>query len=91
MSVRGLRVWVQTGYAATWNRLAAEYPEVTRNTTNKYQNFEVADPERWVPHGYACIRVDSRGAGRSPGYLNPLSARETQDLHDCIEWHAALV
>jgi hypothetical protein len=30
----------QTGYAATWNRLADEYPEVSRNTTNKYQNFE---------------------------------------------------
>ena len=80
----------QTGYAATWDRLAADYPEVTRNTTNKYQNFEVVDPERWVPHGYGCIRVDSRGAGRSPGYLNPLSARETQDLRDCIEWAGTL-
>lgn len=80
----------QTGYAATWNRLAGDYPEVTRNTTNKYQNFEVVDPERWVPHGYGCIRVDSRGAGRSPGYLNPFSARETQDLRDCIEWAGAL-
>ena len=70
--------------------LAGEYPEVTRHTTNKYQNFEVIDPERWVPHGYGVIRVDSRGAGRSPGYLNPLSARETQDLHDCIEWARTL-
>jgi hypothetical protein len=63
---------------------------VTRNTTNKYQNFEVVDPDRWVPHGYGCVRVDSRGAGRSPGYLNPWSARETQDLRDCIEWAGAL-
>jgi putative CocE/NonD family hydrolase len=63
---------------------------VTRNTTNKYQNFEVADPERWVPYGYACIRVDSRGAGRSPGYLNPLSAWEIQDFHDRIEWAGTL-
>jgi putative CocE/NonD family hydrolase len=63
---------------------------VTRNTTNKYQNFEVVDPERWVPYGYGCIRVDSRGAGRSPGYLNPFSPRESQDLHDCIEWAATL-
>lgn len=43
-----------------------------------------------MPHGYGVIRVDSRGAGRSPGFLNPFSARETQDLHDCIEWAAAL-
>ena len=55
----------QTGYAATWNRLAGEYPEVTRHTTNKYQNFEVIDPERWVLHGYGVIRVDSRGATTS--------------------------
>ena len=26
-----------------------------------------------------CVRVDSRGAGRSPGYLDPWSPRETQD------------
>jgi predicted acyl esterase len=80
----------QTGYAATWDRLASGYPEVTRNTTNNYQNFEVADPERWVLHGYACVRVDSCGAGRSPGYVNPCSARETRDFHDCIEWAGTL-
>jgi predicted acyl esterase len=30
--------------------------------------------------------VDSRGAGMSPGFLDPWSPRETRDLHDCIEW-----
>ena len=40
--------------------------------------------------GYACVRVDSRGAGRSPGYIDHLvSPRETQDLYDCIEWAGA--
>jgi predicted acyl esterase len=39
-----------------------------------------------VPDGYACVRVDSRGAGRSPGVLDPLSPRETKDLYECIEW-----
>jgi predicted acyl esterase len=42
-----------------------------------------------VPDGYACVRVDSRGAGRSPGLLDPFSRRETQDLYECIEWAAA--
>jgi hypothetical protein len=46
----------------------------------------VADPEKWVPHGYALVRVDSRGAGNSPGVIDPLSAREAQDLYACIEW-----
>ena len=32
------------------------------------------------------MRVDSRGAGRSPGYLDPFSQRETVDFAACIEW-----
>ncbi len=51
-----------------------------------YQNWEVVDPEKWVPDGYACVRVDSRGAGRSPGFIDPFSPRETQDFYHCIEW-----
>ena len=50
------------------------------------QNWEVVDPEKWVPDGYACVRVDSRGAGRSPGVLEPFSPRETRDFYECIEW-----
>ena len=43
-------------------------------------------PEKWVPHGYACVRVDSRGAGCSPGFIDHFSPRETKDFYDCIEW-----
>jgi putative CocE/NonD family hydrolase len=32
------------------------------------------------------VRVDSRGCGRSPGYVEHWSPRETKDLFDCIEW-----
>jgi len=39
-----------------------------------------------VPHGYACVRVDSRGCGCSPGFIDHFSPRETKDFHDCIEW-----
>jgi hypothetical protein len=46
------------------------------------------DPEKWVPEGYAVVRVDSRGCGRSPGYVNHFSARETEDACQCIEWAA---
>jgi predicted acyl esterase len=58
------------------------------NSTCKYQNWEVVDPEKWVPDGYACVRIDSRGAGRSPGVLDIWSPRETRDFHECIEWAA---
>ena len=30
--------------------------------------------------------IDSRGAGRSPGYLDVWSDREAQDLYLCVEW-----
>jgi predicted acyl esterase len=76
----------QEGYPTAWKLMVDMYPDVARGSSNKYQNWEVADPEKWVPHGYACIRVDSRGAGRSPGYIDHHSARETRDLYECIEW-----
>jgi len=76
----------QDGYPSAWQRMVAEHPDVAYGSTNKYQNWEVVDPEKWVPDGYVCVRVDSRGAGRSPGKVDPFSPRETQDLHQCIEW-----
>jgi predicted acyl esterase len=76
----------QEGYKGNWARLIKAAPEVLRGSSNKYQNWELVDPEKWVPDGYVCVRVDSRGAGRSPGYLDVWSPRETQDLYQCIEW-----
>jgi len=73
-------------YKTCWDRMVEEHPDVAANSTNKYQNWEVADPEKWVPGGYACVRVDSRGCGRSPGYIDLWSPRETKDFYNCIEW-----
>jgi len=41
-----------------------------------------------VPDGYVCVRVDSRGAGALAGYLCHNNARETRDIHLCVEWAA---
>src|SRR5688500_13973421 len=79
----------QEGYKTAWEIMVKENPDAVSGTSNRYQNWEVADPEKWVPDGYACVRVDSRGAGRSPGYLDHNNARENKDFHDCIEWTAA--
>lgn len=76
----------QEGYKSAWVRMTKAYPETAEGSSNRYQNWELVDPEKWVPDGYAIVRVDSRGAGRSPGRLDVWSPRETQDLHDCIEW-----
>jgi predicted acyl esterase len=61
-------------YQMQWNKLVAKDPSVLQGSTNKYQAWEVTDPERWVPAGYAVVRVDSRGAGWSPGGGGPQAA-----------------
>ncbi|HTW16655.1 MAG TPA: CocE/NonD family hydrolase [Nocardioides sp.] len=79
----------QEGYPTAWETMASQHPDVVEGSTNAYQNWEVVDPEKWTVHGYAIVRVDSRGCGRSPGIVDHFSRRETQDFHDCIEWAAA--
>lgn len=78
----------QVGYPTAWDTLMAAHPDVAEGSTNAYQVWEVVDPERWTPHGYAVIRVDSRGCGRSPGIIDPFSRRETDDFIACIDWVA---
>ena len=76
----------QDGYPSAWQRMVAEHPDVAYGSSNLYQSWEVVDPEKWVPEGYVCVRVDSRGAGRSPGFIDHFSPRETRDFYDCMEW-----
>ncbi len=76
-------------YADQWRRMIERHPDVEAGSSSRFQNWEVVDPEKWVPDGYACVRVDSRGAGRSPGFLDVWSSREARDLYACIEWAAA--
>jgi len=76
----------QDAYKPQWDAMVTRFPEILSGSSNKYQNWEVVDPEKWVKDDYVCIRIDSRGAGRSPGYLDPFSKRETKDFYDCIQW-----
>jgi len=78
----------QEAYAPQWDRMVEDHPDVARGSSNRYQNWEVVDPERFVPDGYVCVRVDSRGAGWSPGRIDVWSPREARDVHDCVEWAA---
>jgi hypothetical protein len=73
-------------YQTCWDLMCENHPDVPAGSTNIHQSWEVADPEKWVPKGFVIIRVDSRGAGRSPGYLEHWSPRETQDFAVCIDW-----
>jgi predicted acyl esterase len=76
----------QESNAPAWERLVKAHPDILEGSSNKYQAWELVDPEKWVPEGYAVVRVDSRGAGMSPGVIDPWSPRETQDYYRCIEW-----
>jgi hypothetical protein len=69
-----------------WQQLIGEHPDVARGTTNAYAQWETADPEKWVPRGYAVVRVDARGTGRSPGFMDPWSLQERRDYYAAIEW-----
>jgi putative CocE/NonD family hydrolase len=55
---------------------------------NPHMNWETVNPLWWCPRGYACVRVDSRGAGKSPGESDPSSYQESLDFSDAIEWTA---
>jgi len=78
--------WQDELYATTWELFTGDHPDAIKGSTNKYQSWETVDPEQWVPDGYACVRVDSRGAARSEGYMDPWSPQETDDFVECIEW-----
>jgi uncharacterized protein len=73
-------------FAARWERLLADHPDIADGSSCSHMNWETVDPERWVPLGYAVVRADSRGAGRSPGLLDLLSRREIRDYYVAIEW-----
>ena len=74
----------QEAYAPQWEKMVRDHPDVAAGSSNKYQNWEVVDPEKWVPEGYAVVRVDSRGTGWSPGFVDIWATREARDLYECI-------
>lgn len=74
------------GYGHQWTSLVRDHPEVLDGSSGAYQVWEYPDPERWVPNGYVCVRVDTRGTGASPGEVDFFSPQETRDLYQCVEW-----
>lgn len=84
----GKGVPYRDGFKPQWEWLISTYPDILPGSSREYMTWETVDPETWVPWGYICIRVDSRGAGRSEGYLDILSPREVRDYYEAIEWAA---
>ena len=69
-----------------WEALKRRHPEILQASSCKYLVFETPDPEVWVREGYVVVKVDSRGAGKSPGRLDVNSPAEFRDFYDAIEW-----
>jgi uncharacterized protein len=63
-------------------------PADLEEKANPYLAWETANPMWWCPRGYACVRVDARGSGKSPGHSDPSSYAEAVDFYDAIEWIA---
>src|SRR5438067_2830772 len=64
-------------------------PSTLEERPNPLMNWETVNPHWWVPRGYASVRVDGRGSGKSPGQCEPWSLAESIDFYDAIEWAAA--
>lgn len=88
--IYGKDVHFADAFKPQWEKLLRLYPDLCRNgSTGRYLRWETVDPERWVADDYVVIQIDSRGSGKSPGFLDPYSPREIQDYYDAIEWAAA--
>ena len=66
--------------------LKNNHPRITAQSSLRHLIFEAPDPEVWTRLGYAIVRVDSRGSGKSPGFLQPNSPQEFIDACDAVEW-----
>jgi len=55
---------------------------------NEHMVWETPNPLWWVPRGYALVRADTRGTGKSPGRLDLYGPQDAEDFYDVIEWAA---
>lgn len=63
-------------------------PPDLEEAPDPHMNWETVTPAWWVPRGYVCVRIDTRGSGKSPGLSDPGSYQEALDFYDAIEWAA---
>ena len=56
---------MQEGYKTPGCASSRPRPEVLEGSSNKYQNWELFDPEKWVPDGYVwCASIRAAPAAR---------------------------
>ncbi|KAH8198731.1 hypothetical protein TruAng_007095 [Truncatella angustata] len=58
---------------------------IPAGTLSGLEKFESIDPADWVPHGFAVVNIDNRGAGDSDGTMVIMGTQEAEDGYDTIE------
>lgn len=86
MSPYGKSFAWEKGWAPSWDSFWAKHPDALPGSTKSHLIWECVDPEGWTANGYAIVRIDARGSGRSPGVLDVYSRREIRDFYEAIEW-----
>lgn len=85
--IYGKDVHFSLAFKPQWENLLKLYPDLCKNgSTGRFLRWEVPDPERWIPDDYIIVVVDTRGSGKSPGYMDPRQPQENQDYYELIEW-----
>lgn len=77
----GKGVEYKTGYGPRWKRMLDAHPSILPNSGKRFITWETVDPEIWTVWGYAVVRVDSRGSGRSPEFIDIFPPREIKDFY----------
>lgn len=78
----------RTGYMGVGGLLPSMGVDDNGGVGKRYQGFEEANPEYWIPRGYVYVRVSTRGYGGSEGQTATLDIQEYYDYYDAIEWAA---
>ena len=77
---------MQEGYKSQWMRIVKAAPDVLEGSSNKHQNWELFDPEKWVPDGYVwCGSIRAAPAARR-AISKPGRRARRKDIAACVDW-----
>ncbi|KAM0793769.1 hypothetical protein ACM66B_001187 [Microbotryomycetes sp. NB124-2] len=64
------------------------FEQIPDEQKSEYSAWETPHPDYWTKHGYVVLRIDERGIGSSPGFMDTMSDQTSADFANCIEWAA---
>ena len=78
----------QDGFSRASGRTSeADHPDAVAGSSNRYQNWETVDPEKWVPDRLRGHQGRFTGDGRSPGYLEHLLEPQEENKRRLLQLH----